>query len=157
MKYKDDYDMTVHGHETFNSKGWLKYHPLMIDKISIEAALIFGVAVNVENYLLSNKLGAFKKRKFSIVFENSYIYSKLKFSPYQVRKGLTALIEKKFIKIMPSGSWNKRIIKVQWDVVIENLIEWRKKEIEDKNSRKEEKEMDEMNEDFFDVEEEFGF
>lgn len=155
MKYKDDFDMTVHGHDIFNSNGWLKYHPLMIDKISIESALIFGVAVNIENYMVTKKLGAFKKKKFSLIFDNSYIYSKLKFSPYQVRKGLNSLIEMNFIKIMPSGSWNKRIIKIQWDVVIDHLIEWRKEEIQSKNNKVEEKEMDEMNEGFYE-ENEFG-
>lgn len=156
MEKRDKFNIIVNGHNFFSASGWLKYHPIMIDKISIEAALIFGLAVNVEKYVLSHKLKQFKSRDYTIIFENSHIERKLKYSPYQIRKGINLLSEIGFIKILSSDFRNKRVICIDWDVVVAHLIDWSKKQLQRDNNKEDEKEMESMLDEYFEEEEDFS-
>ena len=150
LEIKSQLDLIVSGHKFFNKDQWFPINSNMAKHLSQEAAIIFGLAFSVENYMINRKIKFFKKNGYKFILENNYIQNKFPYSAFQIRKGFLVLEEMQFINVCREGYKNKRVISINWAKVISSFLEWNIDEIENESSLKDEIMIDEMNDQFFD-------
>lgn len=139
-------DFLFTGHNIFDERGWLKYHPKMVIATSPNAGILFSIIYNVENYNMKKYLKRLKSNNFFFVLTNRYIAKKLNLSPFQIRNSLSILEKNGFIVIGKPDKNNNRLIKIDWEKTIKTLNNWYKKEIEEEEEeKKNESDIEEMN------------
>lgn len=107
-----------------NEQGkWTKYNHLIARNVSDNAAIIFGLLENFEDYFCKNFKDKYLLQKGYFNAEQEFVKLKTKMGKQSQKIAIDALEEIDFIKTTRREG-NKKYFQINWLVVAKKLVEW---------------------------------